>query len=102
MRAKRVSPAIGPVSASDRRLLRCAGTAHVGVRGLPGGPDHLDPARHRRRAVARARAGAGGGRADVRDYLRRLLTSGAAYQAAEIAAKAIAVVTLPLYTRHVS
>jgi O-antigen/teichoic acid export membrane protein len=38
----------------------------------------------------------------VRDYLRRLLTTGAAYQAAEILAKAIAVFTLPLYTRHVS
>jgi O-antigen/teichoic acid export membrane protein len=38
----------------------------------------------------------------VRDYLRRLLTTGAAYQAAEIVAKGIAVFTLPLYTRHVS
>jgi O-antigen/teichoic acid export membrane protein len=38
----------------------------------------------------------------VRDYLRRLVTTGAAYQAAEILAKAIAVFTLPLYTRHVS
>jgi O-antigen/teichoic acid export membrane protein len=38
----------------------------------------------------------------VREYLRRLLTTGAAYQAAELAAKAVAVVTLPLYTRHVS
>jgi O-antigen/teichoic acid export membrane protein len=38
----------------------------------------------------------------VRDYLRRLVTTGAAYQAAEIFAKAIAVFTLPLYTRHVS
>jgi O-antigen/teichoic acid export membrane protein len=38
----------------------------------------------------------------VRDYLRRLLTTGAAYQAAEIVAKALALVTLPLYTRHVS
>jgi O-antigen/teichoic acid export membrane protein len=38
----------------------------------------------------------------VRDYLRRLLTTGAAYQAAEILAKGIAVFTLPLYTRHVS
>jgi O-antigen/teichoic acid export membrane protein len=38
----------------------------------------------------------------VRDYLRRLLTTGAAYQAAEIVAKALAIVTLPLYTRHVS
>jgi O-antigen/teichoic acid export membrane protein len=38
----------------------------------------------------------------VRDYLRRLLTTGAAYQAAEVVAKGIAVVTLPLYTRHVS
>jgi O-antigen/teichoic acid export membrane protein len=38
----------------------------------------------------------------VRDYLRRLLTTGAAYQAAEIVAKGIALFTLPLYTRHVS
>jgi O-antigen/teichoic acid export membrane protein len=35
-------------------------------------------------------------------YLRRLVTTGAAYQAAEIVAKGIAVFTLPLYTRHVS
>ncbi len=34
-------------------------------------------------------------------YLRRLVTTGAAYQAAEIFAKGIALVTLPLYTRHV-
>jgi O-antigen/teichoic acid export membrane protein len=38
----------------------------------------------------------------VRGYLKRLVTTGAAYQAAEIFAKAIAVFTLPLYTRHVS
>jgi O-antigen/teichoic acid export membrane protein len=38
----------------------------------------------------------------VRDYLKRLVSTGAAYQAAEIAAKAIAVVTLPLYTAHAS
>jgi O-antigen/teichoic acid export membrane protein len=38
----------------------------------------------------------------VLDYLRRLVTTGAAYQAAEIVAKGIAVFTLPLYTRHVS
>jgi O-antigen/teichoic acid export membrane protein len=38
----------------------------------------------------------------VRDYLKRLVRTGAAYQAAEIFAKAIAVFTLPLYTRHVS
>jgi O-antigen/teichoic acid export membrane protein len=37
----------------------------------------------------------------VRGYLKRLLRTGAAYQAAEIFAKAIAVFTLPLYTRHV-
>jgi O-antigen/teichoic acid export membrane protein len=37
----------------------------------------------------------------VRDYLKRLVTTGAAYQAADIAAKGIAVVTLPIYTRHV-
>jgi O-antigen/teichoic acid export membrane protein len=38
----------------------------------------------------------------VRDYLKRLLTTGAAYQAAEVVAKGIALLTLPLYTRHVS
>jgi O-antigen/teichoic acid export membrane protein len=38
----------------------------------------------------------------VRSYLKRLLTTGAAYQAAEIVAKAIAVLTLPLYTAHAS
>jgi O-antigen/teichoic acid export membrane protein len=38
----------------------------------------------------------------VRSYLKRLVRTGAAYQAAEIFAKAIAVFTLPLYTRHVS
>jgi O-antigen/teichoic acid export membrane protein len=38
----------------------------------------------------------------VLDYLKRLLRTGAAYQAADIAAKAIALFTLPLYTRHVS
>jgi O-antigen/teichoic acid export membrane protein len=37
----------------------------------------------------------------VRDYLKRLVTTGAAYQAADIVAKGIAVITLPLYTRHV-
>jgi O-antigen/teichoic acid export membrane protein len=37
----------------------------------------------------------------VRDYLKRLLSTGAAYQAADIVAKGIAVITLPLYTRHV-
>lgn len=36
------------------------------------------------------------------DYLKRLVKTGAAYQAAEIAAKAIAVLTLPLYTAHAS
>jgi O-antigen/teichoic acid export membrane protein len=38
----------------------------------------------------------------VRAYLKRLVRTGAAYQAAEVFAKAIAVFTLPLYTRHVS
>jgi O-antigen/teichoic acid export membrane protein len=38
----------------------------------------------------------------VLGYLKRLVTTSAAYQAAEIFAKAIAVFTLPLYTRHVS
>jgi O-antigen/teichoic acid export membrane protein len=36
------------------------------------------------------------------DYLKRLLRTGLAYQAADIVAKALAVFTLPLYTRHVS
>jgi len=38
----------------------------------------------------------------VLGYLKRLLRTGAAYQAADIAAKGIALFTLPLYTRHVS
>jgi len=37
----------------------------------------------------------------VLGYLRRLIRTGAAYQAAEIFAKGIALVTLPLYLRHV-
>jgi O-antigen/teichoic acid export membrane protein len=37
----------------------------------------------------------------VRGYLKRLLTTGAAYQAADIVAKGLAVILLPLYTRHV-
>jgi len=37
----------------------------------------------------------------VRGYLKRLVTTGAAYQFGDILAKAIAVVTIPLYTRHV-
>ncbi|HTZ64571.1 MAG TPA: lipopolysaccharide biosynthesis protein [Solirubrobacteraceae bacterium] len=38
----------------------------------------------------------------MREYLKRLVSTGAAYQFAEILAKGIAVFTLPLYTRHVS
>jgi O-antigen/teichoic acid export membrane protein len=38
----------------------------------------------------------------VLDHLKRLVRTGAAYQAADIAAKGIAVFTLPLYTGHVS
>ena len=37
----------------------------------------------------------------MRDYLKRLLSTGAAYQAADIVAKGLAVILLPLYTRHV-
>jgi len=35
------------------------------------------------------------------DYLKRLVTTGAAYQFGDILAKAIALVTIPLYTRYV-
>ena len=35
-------------------------------------------------------------------YLKRLVTTGAAYQFGDILAKGIALLTLPLYTRHVS
>ena len=35
-------------------------------------------------------------------YLRRLVTTGAAYQFGDILAKALALLTLPLYTHHVS
>jgi O-antigen/teichoic acid export membrane protein len=38
----------------------------------------------------------------VLGYLKRLITTGAAYQFGDIFAKALAVITLPLYTRHVS
>lgn len=36
------------------------------------------------------------------DYLRRLLRTGAAYQAADLVSKPIALVLLPLYTRHLT
>ncbi len=36
------------------------------------------------------------------EHLKRLVRTGAAYQAADIAAKSIAIFTLPLYTGHVS
>jgi O-antigen/teichoic acid export membrane protein len=36
----------------------------------------------------------------VLDYLRRLVTTGAAYQFGDIVSKGLALVTLPLYTRH--
>ena len=35
-------------------------------------------------------------------YLKRLLTTGAAYQLGDVVAKSIALVTIPLYTRYVS
>jgi O-antigen/teichoic acid export membrane protein len=38
----------------------------------------------------------------MRDYLKRLVTTGAAYQFGDILAKGIALITIPLYTRHVS
>lgn len=38
----------------------------------------------------------------MRGYLKRLLATGAAYQFGDIVAKAIALITIPLYTRHVS
>jgi O-antigen/teichoic acid export membrane protein len=37
----------------------------------------------------------------VRGYLKRLVTTGAAYQFGDVLAKAIALVTIPLYTRYV-
>ena len=36
------------------------------------------------------------------DYLRRLLRTGAAYQAGDVTAKVIALALLPVYTRHLS
>ncbi len=38
----------------------------------------------------------------MRGYLKRLVTTGAAYQFGDIVAKGIALVTIPLYTRHIS
>ena len=37
----------------------------------------------------------------MRDYLKRLVSTGAAYQFGDILAKGLALITLPLYTRHV-
>jgi O-antigen/teichoic acid export membrane protein len=37
----------------------------------------------------------------MREYLRRLVTTGAAYQFGDILAKGLALLTLPLYTHHV-
>ena len=34
------------------------------------------------------------------DHLKRLVTTGAAYQFGDILAKGLALLTLPLYTRH--
>ena len=38
----------------------------------------------------------------MRGYLKRLVTTGAAYQFGDIVAKALALITLPLYTQHLS
>ena len=38
----------------------------------------------------------------VRGYLKRLVATGAAYQFGDIVAKGVALVTIPLYTRHVA
>ena len=38
----------------------------------------------------------------MRGYLKRLVATGAAYQFGDIVAKGVALVTIPLYTRHVS
>jgi O-antigen/teichoic acid export membrane protein len=38
----------------------------------------------------------------VRGYLKRLVATGAAYQFGDIVAKGVALVTIPLYTRHIS
>ncbi len=35
-------------------------------------------------------------------YLKRLVTTGAAYQFGDVLAKGLALLTLPLYTRHLS
>ncbi len=38
----------------------------------------------------------------MRGYLKRLVATGAAYQFGDVVAKGIALVTIPLYTRHIS
>ena len=59
-----------------------------------------DGARRRRR---RGSGVSGGSRfSAVRGYLKRLVATGAAYQFGDIVAKGIALITIPLYTRHVS
>ena len=54
------------------------------------------PAPRRADGVAASRFSA------VLGYLKRLVTTGAAYQFGDILAKGLALITLPLYTRHVS
>src|SRR5919198_455361 len=77
-------------------------------RGQRGGPLSRGPGRALHRPAHRAGAddlGAGApgvGAAFVTGYLRRLLTTGAAYQVADVVSKGIALILLPIYTRHLT
>ena len=97
------------------RHLRRPAPPHPRLRGLLRGPDHLGAAGRRARlrrsalALARRPAPAPPARSATRlrlgamsGYLRRLATTGAAYTAASILSKLIAVALLPLYTRHLT
>src|SRR5687768_9571704 len=56
----------------------------------------------RRRLGARGIAGRLPSAARMTGYLKRLLASSAAYQAASLLSAALGLLTLPLYTRHLS
>ena len=91
--------------------------AHDGLRGVPRGPVHVGDPRGRRcrsrpsRSSAHAQAGQPPGARDrrrppsaalMRDYLRRLASTGAAYTASSVISKLFAVALLPIYTRHLT
>ena len=79
----RSPPRLPPAArrAPARSALRCSSGASAGPRGSPRRHHYLST---------------------VLGYLKRLVTTGAAYQFGDIVAKGLALLTLPLYTHHVA